>query len=58
VPMAPPVPETMSEAAAASSDGRTISYPAATAAAEVTPTHKVSPATRSIPAEKAKNEKK
>ncbi len=56
VPMDSPVPERFAEAAAAISDGREISFPVkVTAAAEVIPP---APAQRSLPAEKAKNEKR
>jgi ATP-dependent Clp protease ATP-binding subunit ClpB len=61
LPMDSPMPETMTEAAAAISDGREISFPAATTAtAKVTTEAKPSSAQahRSIPAEKAKNEKR
>jgi hypothetical protein len=59
VPMASPVPEKASGAAAASSDGREIVFPAATVAAEVSSERRVTPsASRVLPVEKAKNEKK
>src|ERR1700734_1528240 len=59
VPMASPVPDTLTEAAAASSDGRTALFPAAIAAAELTSTQRVTPAaTRGLPIEKAKIDKK
>ncbi|MGB0036027.1 MAG: hypothetical protein WBP79_11190, partial [Candidatus Acidiferrales bacterium] len=59
VPMTSPVPEPMKEAAAASSDGRAIVFPAATAAAELKSGPAPGPGQhRAIPAEKAKNEKK
>ncbi len=59
VPMPSPVPEKMKEAAAASSDGREIVFPAATAALEL----KSDPASaqanqRSIPVEKGKHDRK
>jgi hypothetical protein len=56
-----PMPDTMTEAAAAISDGREISFPAATTAtARITTEAKPSSAQahRSVPAEKAKNEKR
>jgi ATP-dependent Clp protease ATP-binding subunit ClpB len=58
VPMTPPVPEPLSEAAAAISDGRELSFPAAApanATAEVKPTAAMQ---RVLPVEKAKNEKR
>jgi hypothetical protein len=59
VPTNPPLPEVMREAAAASSDGRTTFFPAATAAADAAATQKTIPAaTRSLPVEKSRNEKK
>src|ERR1700691_3192690 len=59
VPMASPAPDRLSEAAAASSDGRTALFPAAIAAAELTATQRVAPAaTRGLPIEKAKLDKK
>ncbi len=60
VPMDSPVPGAMVEAAAASSDGRHVMAPAATAAIAESPTQKTMPVLshRSLPAEKAKNEKK
>jgi len=59
VPMASPVPEKASGAAAASSDGREIVFPAATVAAELSSERRVTPsASRVLPVEKAKNEKK
>ncbi|MGH9683252.1 MAG: hypothetical protein ACRD4S_06560, partial [Candidatus Acidiferrales bacterium] len=60
VPVAPPAPASLTQAAAAQSDGRTISLPAASVAAEA----KVEPpapptAQRGVPVvEKAKNDKK
>jgi ATP-dependent Clp protease ATP-binding subunit ClpA len=60
VPMDTPVPGAMVEAAAASSDGRHVVAPAATAAIAESPVQKPVPVLshRSLPAEKAKNEKK
>jgi hypothetical protein len=59
VPMASPTTDRLSEAAAASSDGRTALFPAAIAAADVTATQRVTPvAARGLPVEKANNEKK
>ena len=60
VPMDSPVPGAMVEAAAASGDGRHVMAPAATAAIAETPVQKPVPVLthRSLPAEKAKNEKK
>jgi ATP-dependent Clp protease ATP-binding subunit ClpB len=59
VPMASPAPDRLTEAAAASSDGRTVLFPAAIAAAELTSTQRVTPAaTRGLPIEKAKIDKK
>jgi len=59
VPMASPAPDRLSEAAAASSDGRTALFPAAIAPAELTATQRVVPAaTRGLPIEKAKLDKK
>src|ERR1700691_1279086 len=59
LPMASPAPDRLSEAAAASSDGRTALFPAAIAAAELTATQRVAPAaTRGLPIEKAKLDKK
>ena len=60
VPMDSPVPGIMVEAAAASSDGRHVIAPAATAAIAELPAQKTVPVLshRSLPAEKAKNEKK
>src|SRR6202142_4339481 len=59
VPMASPAPDRLTEAAAASSDGRTALFPAAIAAAELTSTQRVTPAaTRGLPIEKAKIDKK
>ncbi len=56
VPMDSPSPEPMAEAAAASSDGREISFPTrVTAAAEVAPP---TPAQRVLPVEKARNDKR
>ncbi|HKV04743.1 MAG TPA: AAA family ATPase [Candidatus Acidoferrales bacterium] len=56
VPMISPEPDTMTEAAAASSDGRELSFPApATVAAEVAPP---APTQHAVPAEKARNEKR
>jgi ATP-dependent Clp protease ATP-binding subunit ClpA len=56
VPMTSPVPEPLSEAAAAISDGRELSFPApAAASAEAAPT---ATAQRALPVEKAKNEKR
>jgi ATP-dependent Clp protease ATP-binding subunit ClpB len=57
VPMDSPAPEPMAEAAAASSDGREISFPTrVTAAAEVAPP--AAPAQRVLPVEKARNDKR
>src|SRR5271166_2064749 len=59
VPMPSPASERLTEAAAASSDGRTALFPAAIAAAELTSTQRVTPAaTRGLPIEKAKIDKK
>jgi ATP-dependent Clp protease ATP-binding subunit ClpB len=59
VPMPSPASERLTEAAAASSDGRTALFPAAIAAAELTSTQRVAPtATRGLPIEKAKIDKK
>ena len=60
VPMDSPIPGAMVEAAAASSDGRHVVAPAATAAIAEVPVQKPVPVLshRSLPAEKAKNEKK
>ena len=60
VPMDSPIPGAMVEAAAASSDGRHVIAPAATAAIAEVPVQKPVPVLshRSLPAEKAKNEKK
>jgi len=59
LPVATPAPETFTEAAAASSDGRPTFFPAVTATSDVTSEKKVTPsAARGVPAEKAKNEKK
>jgi len=56
VPMDSPTPEPLAEAAAASSDGREISFPTrVTAAAEVAPPV---PAQRVLPVEKARNDKR
>ena len=56
VPMDSPTPEPMAEAAAASSDGREISFPArVTAAAEIAPPV---PAQRVLPVEKARLDKR
>jgi ATP-dependent Clp protease ATP-binding subunit ClpB len=56
VPMTSPAPDTMSEAAAAISDGRELSFPAtATASLEIAPTVA---AQRALPVEKARNEKR
>jgi ATP-dependent Clp protease ATP-binding subunit ClpB len=59
VPVASPVPETMAEAAAAHSDGRPVPmFPAATAAADIGPSKKLTSSNnRAIPVEKAKNDK-
>ena len=57
VPMDSPTPEPMAEAAAASSDGREISFPTrVTAAAEVAPP--ATPGQRVLPVEKARNDKR
>jgi len=57
VPMDSPEPEPMAEAAAASSDGREISFPTrVTATAEVAPP--AAPAQRVLPVEKARNDKR
>jgi ATP-dependent Clp protease ATP-binding subunit ClpA len=60
VPMDSPVPGAMIEAAAANSDGRHVIAPAATVAIAEVATQKAVPVLshRSLPAEKAKNEKK
>jgi ATP-dependent Clp protease ATP-binding subunit ClpA len=56
VPMDSPVPDPMTEAAAAISDGRELSFPAsASATAEAAPPM---PSQRAVPAEKARNEKR
>jgi ATP-dependent Clp protease ATP-binding subunit ClpB len=59
VPVVSPVPETMAEAAAAHSDGRPVPmFPAATAAADIGTAKKLASSTnRTIPVEKAKNDK-
>src|SRR6204780_4974546 len=59
VPVTAAAKERTTSAAAASSDGRPVVFPAATAAMEVTAQNRTTPtAGRSIPVEKAKNEKK
>jgi len=61
VPVAAPAPDTLTTAAAAISDGRELSFPAATTAAAEIPlerTSSLAPASRGVPAEKAKNEKR
>src|SRR6202521_3043805 len=59
VPTNPPLPEVMREAAAASSDGRTTFFPAATAAVDVTSPQRTTPvATRGVPAEKGRSDRK
>jgi ATP-dependent Clp protease ATP-binding subunit ClpB len=59
VPVTAPSTEKLKEAAAASSDGRTAFFPAATAAMDVTTAQKTIPAaTRGVPVEKSRNEKK
>ena len=59
VPVAAPVKEKNTVAAAASSDGRPVIFPAATAVMDVMIENRAAPApNRSIPVEKAKNEKK
>jgi len=59
VPVTTPAAETMKEAAAASSDGRTAFFPAATAAVDVTSPQRTTPvATRSVPVEKSRNDRK
>jgi len=56
VPMDSPAPEPLAEAAAASSDGREISFPTnVTAAAEIVP---AAPAQRVLPVEKARHDKR
>ncbi len=58
VPIASPVPDDMSEAAAAISDGRELTFPApapTTATAEIGP---IGAAQRALPVEKARNEKR
>ncbi|HXW62286.1 MAG TPA: AAA family ATPase [Candidatus Acidoferrales bacterium] len=56
VPMESPLPEPFAEAAAASSDGREISFPTnVTAAAEIAP---AVPTQRVLPVEKARNDKR
>jgi ATP-dependent Clp protease ATP-binding subunit ClpB len=59
VPVVSPVPETMAEAAAAHSDGRPVPmFPAATAAADIGASKKLTSSTgRALPVEKAKNDK-
>ena len=59
VPMDSPNPGGLAEAAVANSDGRALAYPAATAAAKMSPDEPRSPVTphRVIPVEKARNEK-
>jgi ATP-dependent Clp protease ATP-binding subunit ClpA len=60
IPVASPAPDTLTTAAAATSDGRELSLPAATTAAAEIPLDRMSshaPANRGIPAEKARNEK-
>jgi hypothetical protein len=57
--MPSPASERLTEAAAASSDGRTALFPAAIAAADLTSTQRVAPAAiRGLPIEKAKIDKK
>src|SRR5580700_3442174 len=59
IPMPSPASERLTEAAAASSDGRTALFPAAIAAADLTSTQRVAPAAiRGLPIEKAKIDKK
>jgi len=59
LPVAAPAPETLTEAAAARSDGRPTFFPAVNATSEAASEKKVTPsAVRGVPAEKAKNEKK
>jgi ATP-dependent Clp protease ATP-binding subunit ClpB len=59
VPVATPAAETMKEAAAASSDGRPAFFPAASAAVDVTSPQRTTPvATRSVPVEKGRNDRK
>jgi ATP-dependent Clp protease ATP-binding subunit ClpB len=59
VPVTAPSTEKMKEAAAASSDGRTAFFPAATAAVDVPTSQKTMPAaTRGVPVEKSRLEKK
>jgi ATP-dependent Clp protease ATP-binding subunit ClpB len=59
VPVTAPSTEKLKEAAAASSDGRTAFFPAATAAVDVPSSQKTMPvATRGVPVEKSRNEKK
>jgi ATP-dependent Clp protease ATP-binding subunit ClpB len=60
VPMASPASERLSDAAVATSDGRTALFPAATASAELASAKIVTPPTtaRGVPIEKAKNDKK
>jgi ATP-dependent Clp protease ATP-binding subunit ClpA len=60
VPMASPASERLSEAAAATSDGRAVLFPAVTASAELASAKIVVPPTaaRGVPIEKAKNDKK
>jgi ATP-dependent Clp protease ATP-binding subunit ClpA len=59
VPVTAPATEKLKEAAAASSDGRTAFFPAATAAVDLTTSQKTTPvATRGVPVEKSRNEKK
>ncbi len=61
VPMASPEPDAKAQAAAAKSDGRELSYPAATTASAESPAdQKAAPSLqhRGMPVEKAKNERK
>ena len=60
VPMASPTSERLTDAAVATSDGRTALFPAATATAELASAKIVAPPTtaRGVPIEKAKNDKK
>ena len=59
VPVPSPAAEPMKEAAAASSDGRTTFFPAATAAVDVTSPQRTTPvATRGVPAEKGRSDRK
>jgi hypothetical protein len=60
IPMAAPATERMADAAAASTDGRSVLFPAAAAnSVDVTAVQRLNPvAARGLPIEKAKNDKK